>query len=279
MLSIQLLVSTMNQTDFSLIEKMNIQTNAVIINQCDHYEYHELTRNKHTIKWFNVKEKGLSRSRNVALSKATGDICLLVDDDEVMKNGYAEVILSEFEKNPKVGLITFNLNSIGNISNRYINKERKRLRFYNIMRYGSARIAFKRSLVVNKRLCFAADFGAGAPISCGEDSLFLYDCLQKGIIAYSSPEFIADIDDGDGNSSWFRGYTEKYFTDLGAVYAAMSPRFSYLWILQFLIRHKTKTSKLGFYNCLSLMVKGKRIYNSNMIDEVENDDNSVNSNI
>ena len=270
MLSIQILVSTMRQADFSLIEKMNIQTDAIIINQCDHYEYHELIKDNFIVKWFDVAERGLSRSRNVALSKATGDICLLVDDDEILKDGYADVILSEFKKDPMIGLITFNLASIGNISKRYINKNRKRLHFFNIMRYGSARIAFRRSLIINRRICFAPNFGAGASISCGEDSLFLHDCLQKGIIAYSSPEYIADIDDGDGNSSWFTGYTEKYFSDLGTVYAAMSPNFCDLWILQFLIRHKSKTSELGFRKCMSLMMKGKHIYNRIIIDEVNN---------
>ncbi|MGO4179660.1 glycosyltransferase [Paenibacillus sp. TAF43_2] len=270
MLSIQILVSTMRQKDFSLIEKMNIQTDAIIINQCEHYEYHEFKKNNFTVKWFDVAERGLSRSRNVALSKATGDICLLVDDDEILKDGYADVILSEFKKNPMVGLFTFNLKSIGNVSKRYINKQRKRLRFFNIMRYGSARIAFRRSSIINRRICFAPNFGTGASISCGEDSLFLHDCLQKGIIAYSSPEYVAEIDDGDGNSSWFTGYTEKYFIDLGAVFTAMSPSFCYLWILQFVIRHRSKTSELGFYKCLSLMMKGKHLYNSMIIDEVNN---------
>ena len=268
MLSVEILVSTMKQSDFSLIEKLNIQTNAIIINQCDEYNYFEFEKDDNTIKWFNVAEKGLSRSRNVALSKATGDICLLVDDDEILLDGYASIIAKEFEKNSKVGLITFNLRSIGNVSRRYINSERKKLRFYNIMRYGSARIAFRRSLVINKRIYFAPNFGAGASISCGEDSLFLHDCLQKRIIAYSSPEYIADIDDGDEKSSWFNGYTEKYFTDLGAVYAAMSPRFSYLWITQFLFRHTSKTKTLGFKNCLRCMLNGKKKFNYNILDEV-----------
>ncbi|MEN8078826.1 glycosyltransferase family A protein [Clostridioides difficile] len=260
MLTVQLLISTMKQTDFSLIEKMNIQTDAIVINQCDRYEYHEIIRDNFIVKWFNVAEKGLSRSRNIALSKATGDICLLVDDDEIMKDGYADIIVKEFEKQPKAGLVTFNLKSIGNVSKRYVNKERKRLYFFNIMRYGSARIAFNRSLILNRRICFAPNFGAGSEISCGEDSLFLHDCLQKGIIAYSSPEYIADIDDGEGNSSWFNGYTEKYFFDLGAIFKAMSPKYCNLWILQFIIRHKSKTNELGFYKCLSMMNKGKRAY-------------------
>lgn len=260
MSTVQILVSTMKQTDFSLIEKMNIQTDAIIINQCDHYKYYEFRRDNFTVKWFNVAERGLSRSRNVALSKATADICLLVDDDEILKDGYSDIISKEFDRNSKVGLITFNLESIGNISKRYINKQRKRLYFFNIMRYGSARIAFRRSLILNRRICFAPNFGAGSEISCGEDSLFLHDCLKKGIIAYSSPEYIANINDEEENSSWFKGYNEKYFLDLGAIFKAMSPKYCDLLILQFIIRHRVKTKELGFYKSLSLMNKGKLMY-------------------
>lgn len=257
MASIEILIATMHQTDFSLIEKMNIQTDAIVVNQCDHYEYHEIKKSNIVIKWFDVAERGLSRSRNVALSKATADICLLVDDDEILKDGYGDIIINEFDNNPDAGLITFNLESIGKISKRYVNKERKRLYFYNIMRYGSARIAFKRLQVINRRILFAPNFGAGTDISSGEDSLFLHDCLVRGIHAYSSPSVIAMIDDGDGNSSWFKGYTEKYFIDLGSIFAAMSPKYANLWILQYVLRHKSAVSGMGMRKCFLLMIKGK----------------------
>ena len=34
-MKLQVLVSCMHQQDYSLLEKMNIQTDAIIINQCD----------------------------------------------------------------------------------------------------------------------------------------------------------------------------------------------------------------------------------------------------
>lgn len=257
MQDIEILVATMHQTDYSLIEKMNIQSNAIVVNQCDHYGYHEIKKNNFVIKWFNVAERGLSRSRNVALSKATADICLLVDDDEILEDGYATKIVSEFNNNPDAGLITFNLESIEGISKRYVNRERKRLYFYNIMRYGSARIAFRRLQVINRRILFAPNFGAGTDISSGEDSLFLHDCLARGIHAYSSPIVIAKINDGDGNSCWFKGYNEKYFIDLGSIFASMSPKYANLWILQYVLRHKSAVSGMGMKKCFLLMMKGK----------------------
>ena len=49
---VQVLVSTMHQTDHSLLEKMNIQTDAIIVNQCDENKIEEFKYNGHTIKWF-----------------------------------------------------------------------------------------------------------------------------------------------------------------------------------------------------------------------------------
>lgn len=260
MQSLEILISTMNQKDFSLIKRMNIQTNAIIVNQCNHYAFHELNHNGFVVKWFDVAERGLSKSRNIALSKSNSDICLLVDDDEILNDSYGEIIKNEFVLNKKASIITFNLESIGNISKRYINKKRKKLYFFNIMRYGSARIAFRRNDVLNKRIYFAPNFGAGAEISCGEDSLFLHDCLVKGLNLYTSPKYIAKINDEECNSSWFMGYNEKYFTDLGSIFAVMSPRFCNLWILQYIIRHKKTTRQLGVRKVLRCMFDGKKLF-------------------
>ena len=256
-MTLEILIATMHQQDFSLIDKVNIQSNAIVVNQCNQYSYQEIKKDQYRIKWFNVNERGLSRSRNLALSKATADICLLVDDDEILHDDYEKVLIDEFTNNKKADLITFNLNSIGNISKRYVNKDRHRLNVFTIMRYGSARIAFRRNKVLNARILFAPNFGAGTDISSGEDSLFLHDCLDKGLKAFTSPEVIADINDVRENSSWFKGYTEKYFVNMGTIYSAMSPRFSTLWIIQYIIRHRDTTKDLGFFNCLKLMFKGK----------------------
>ena len=41
-MNIEVLVATMNQKDFSLIKKMNLHGDAVIINQCGKEEYTEI---------------------------------------------------------------------------------------------------------------------------------------------------------------------------------------------------------------------------------------------
>ena len=50
-MNVQVLVATMNQTDYTLLKKMNIQTNAIVGNQCDKNEITEFEYNGHQIKW------------------------------------------------------------------------------------------------------------------------------------------------------------------------------------------------------------------------------------
>lgn len=42
-MDLQVLVSTMHQKDYSIIEKMNINSDAIIINQCDRFLFSPLT--------------------------------------------------------------------------------------------------------------------------------------------------------------------------------------------------------------------------------------------
>ena len=257
MYTVEFLISTMHQQDFSLIERMNIKSDAIIVNQCDKYEYHEIKKDDYLIKWFNVNERGTSRSRNLAFSKASADICLLVDDDEILEDNCNTIISKAFDMNEKADLITFNLETIKGNKNRYVNKEVKRLRLYNIMKYGSARLAFKREKIENARILFAPNFGPGAKYTSGEDSLFLYDCLKKKIKCYSSPAYIAKIDDSEGSSSWFKGFTEEYFYNIGQLYRNMSHNFYWVYVLKYLLTHKKRFSDVGILKGIKLMLRKK----------------------
>ena len=52
-MSVQVLVATMNQTDHSLLEAMNIQSDAIIANQCDHNSIEEFRYNGYIIRYLN----------------------------------------------------------------------------------------------------------------------------------------------------------------------------------------------------------------------------------
>lgn len=80
-MKVEVLVSTMNQKDYSLIDKMKIKTDAIVVNQCQEDNSQEFIKNGHRIKWINSSTRGFSISRNICLENATADICLIADDD------------------------------------------------------------------------------------------------------------------------------------------------------------------------------------------------------
>ena len=76
---LQLLVATMNLTDIiGLCDEMHIASDALIINQADSVKYEYVFYHGYKIECYTFAERGLSRSRNNALLRCTGDIlCIL----------------------------------------------------------------------------------------------------------------------------------------------------------------------------------------------------------
>ena len=95
-MTIQVLVATMHQTDHSLLEKMNIRTDAIIGNQCDRNEVEDFEWNGHRIKYLSFAERGVGLNRNNTLMRADADVCLFADDDVVYYDDYAEKIEKAF---------------------------------------------------------------------------------------------------------------------------------------------------------------------------------------
>ena len=85
---VQVLASVMNQSDHNILERMNIQTDAIIINQCDQTQFEELEYQNRRIRFLSFAERGVGLSRNNALLRSDGDILLFADDDVVYEDGY-----------------------------------------------------------------------------------------------------------------------------------------------------------------------------------------------
>lgn len=258
-MKLQVLVSTVSQTDHHLIEKMNISSDAIIINQCgtDSSEV-QTDRQGNRIKWFCSSEKGVGCSRNQALMKADSDIVLFADDDVVFLPAYSEIILSEFQKNPRADMIVFNVKSTNSDRPEYEIPQRHRIHFFNCLRYGAFRIAVRLDSIRRERLYFSQLFGGGSPYGSGEDSLFLMDCLRRGLRIYAVPQLIGTVTHEE--STWFLGYTEKYFYDKGALFCGISRHFPKLLCLQFCLRHPDMVSGLTFLRALRIMLKGVKDY-------------------
>ncbi len=256
---LQVIVSTMNQTDYTLLDKMNIQSDAVVINQCDKDAVTEFDYKGHTIKWISMPERGIGLSRNTGILHSDADIILFADDDMTYADGYPEGVLNAFREYNEADLICFNINLINsnkNIGGHRNNTECKKLCAFNSMRYGATLIAARRKALLRERVVFSLLFGGGAEFSSGEDSVFLKDCLDSGLVLYSHTYFLGDVD--DSQSTWYKGINDQFFKDRGMVYKTAFPKLYPLIFLYYAWRNSKIHKDYSLSYIYKLFVEGKK---------------------
>lgn len=258
-MNVEVLVSTMNQKDISIYDKMKIKSDAIIVNQCDENSYIEEIRNNKKIKMYSFAERGVGKSRNTALMRATGDICMMADDDMVYVDEYEDIVINAFKNNPRADMIVFNVRIHDRKGVRERVKKNHRVRLYNCLKYGTVTFAFRRKRIYRTNIFFSLLFGGGAKYGAGEDSLFIWDCIRNGLKVYANENVIADV--YNCGSTWFTGYNKKFFMDKGALFAALSKKFSSFLILQFAIRkRKMFIDEISFRDAIKFMFMGAREY-------------------
>lgn len=257
-MKVQVLVAAVNQEDHSLPERMHIQSDAIIANQCGRTGSETFLWRGHTITYLHFAEKGVGLNRNNALLRAAGDLLLFADQDEVLAEGYPALVREAFEKAPKSAGIIFNIDLLGDKAGHRQNASMSPLHVYNAFNYGTVRLAVRRREVVRENLTFHICFGGGTLYSCGEDTLFIGDMLKKGLKLYTCPAVIAAVD--NRQSGWFQGYTLKYMYDKGALFAALSPHFGGLLCLQDALRHRDLYAQggLSLFQQLTWMRAGRK---------------------
>ena len=233
--TLELLVSAVNETPAALAEKMNIRTEAVIINQCGHFAYEEFSCRGHLVRAWSLRERGVGLSRNSALMRAQGDICLFADEDIRYADDYADAVLSQFAAHPEADMLLFNVDVCENRRTYHIDRY-GRVRLYNCGRYPAYSFAVRREAMHRKNVWFSLLFGGGARYSNGEDSLFIRDCIRSGMRVYKTPVTIGREEERE--STWFSGYHEKFFFDRGVLYESLYGKLARPIALQFLLRHR-----------------------------------------
>lgn len=210
------LISCMYQKDTSIICKSNIQTDVIVVNQCDkdiieEFRFKDLYGNEHKAVFVNTTERGLSRSRNVAIKKAEGaDICLLCDDDVNLVNGYEKIILDAYSQADKnTAVISFAYDR----KDKTMPKHEHYLSIKDICKTSSVEITFRRSLIVDNDIEFDVLMGSGSGNGAGEENKFLMDIRRAGYKLKYDPHYIGKLLSYD--SQWFKGWTKKYFRDNG----------------------------------------------------------------
>ena len=283
---LEVLISALEAVPEELAAKMNLECDAVMVNQTDgvsdrlfwvadktiedthnelshivvhstqHETQHETQQSRHLVHCIEMKERGVGLNRNTCIDNIDPDkkIVLFADDDIRYGKGYAKKIVDEFAAHPEADMILFNVNVCEERAT-YHNEAWKRVRSYNSGRYPAYSIAVKTDKLLKSGVRFSLLFGGGARFSCGEDSLFFRECLKMGIRIYASPILIAGEE--VRTSTWFCGYNEKYFTDKGVLYYYMYGHMAGIAARYYLMRHKDTWCKvIGTDKAMKLLKEG-----------------------
>lgn len=181
-----------------------------MVNQCDWEDYREYPTARGMVRMFSTCQRGLTKSRNMAITNAQADVCLLCDDDECFVSDYESAILTAYEENPQADVIIFKM---VNRSPSFADKT-MRLRFPKTMKVSSWQISFRRERLVRAGVSFDELLGAGTGNGAEEELKFLLDCEKAGLSIYYVPTQIASV--AQEASTWFGGFDETFFENRGA---------------------------------------------------------------
>ena len=240
MTNLQVLVAAMHQTDFSLVEKMNLKCDAIIANQTDHDSCNVRQYPFGSVQMISTCTRGVGKNRNIALAAADAEYVLFADDDVTYTDEMPQLVISAFGAYPDADILIFGIDYTKNgvVTERRRPGERRR-RLWNSLRFGAAVTAVRLSAVRKRGIEFSTFFGGGCIYGSGEDTLFIKECLSGGLKIYSTNAVLGRC--SKDTYSWFTGCNEKYFYDKGALMAYLFPRCRHAAALYFAIRVKKHT--------------------------------------
>ena len=245
-MKIEVLLATMfyERESADYLNKMNIQTDMIVANQCDHLSNDIISFNNHRIQILSRPDRGVGLNRNLALFSSDADIVIFADNDVCYYDGYAEKVERYYSEHPDADVVIFNFKEKrGDEDFHDINLKNKRAKFKDITKFGAWAITARRNRLLQERISFSLLFGGGAKYSCGEDSLFLRDCYNKGLHIYLCSQTLGEVLHNE--STWFFGITEKYLYDKGVLFGSLCPKI-YFWALMLhCIKHRKEYREYG----------------------------------
>ena len=197
------------QDSGDMINRSHIVSDTVIINQCDENGYKEELTGKAHIRTFSVTDRGLTKSRNLAISKSNADICIICDDDEVFSDGYDDAVKKAYDSIPNADIIIFDM--VGRTA-KWGNRINK-LGYKDLMSVSSWQITFRRKKLLESGVLFDENMGAGSGNGAEEEFRFLTQCRKAKLRIYHYPFELASV--AQTQSTWFKGYDEEFFINRG----------------------------------------------------------------
>lgn len=229
---IEILISTMNRDSLDFLVPMFpflhfSNFSILIVNQTEKHKI--LTSTYSNVRVINSFEKGLSKSRNLALENAVGKILVIADDDVIYQEGFISKIMNTYNKFPKAAVINFcAVNSDGNLIKKYPLNSKNSLSSFDVFNTSSIEMTVNKAVFDDLSIRFDANFGLGATFGMGEEAVFLFDLKRKQQQLVFEPEVIVKHE--ELTSSDKKNAMERYYIQ-GALFTRIF-KYKYLfWII------------------------------------------------
>lgn len=195
------------------------------------------------IRVINSFEKGLSKSRNLALENALGKILILADDDVVYQERFDSTIIKAYNQFPKAAAIRFcAVKSNGDLIKKYPERSKAHLNIFDILNTSSIEMTLNAAILNQSKIRFDENFGLGGIFEMGEEAIFLFDLKSKNQSLVFDSQVI--VKHQELTSSDKKNVREKYFIQ-GALFTRIFKSNYIYWIFVKLF-FDLKQNKLQF---------------------------------
>ena len=213
-----------------------------------------------SIRVVNVFERGLSKSRNLAIANASKKIGLIADDDLVFLPGFDEKVAQGYNRFTTAAAIKYCTQTFEGIPFRkYAKKPLAKLNALQRLNSTSWEIALNIEKVRASGILFDTNFGLGTALPLGEEPVFINDLYNAGYQICHEPQYIVShkTEKDSDNISLAQNYHIR-----GAFFKRIFGSAFPLWIgIQLMFHLKNRVigpQQIAF--CIKNALKGKQHY-------------------
>lgn len=254
---IEILISTKNRDSLDFLMDMFpfkhfSNFNLLIINQS---ESEILVSEYDSVRVINSNERGLSKSRNLALDNAIGKILVIADDDIVYQEGFTSKIMNAYNKFPQAAVINFSvINSNRDLIKKYPSGSKVNLNIFDILNVSSIEMTLNKAIVDASNIRFDESFGLGGTFEMGEEAVFLSDLKEIHQQLIFDSQIIVMHE--SQTSSEKKNITNKYYIQ-GALFSRIFKNKYIFWIFIKLF-FDLKQKKIRLKNIKTALKSAKR---------------------
>ena len=193
-MTIDVMISTLNDRIYNIsniVLEPTIGINYIICHQITEDKIYKISyENRTDIKYIQIKNKGLSLSRNTCIENSSADILLIADDDIIYEKNFSEVLKSSFLRYSDADVLCFKT-KIVDTDLPFKEYPSKVLKIDNVRKYAPAsiEIAIRRDSLY-KIGKFNTLFGVGSLFPVGEETILIAEAIKNNCNILFIPEYI-----------------------------------------------------------------------------------------